>query len=67
MFLRGEGQDSNAHYGWGSMDLSKAFDTINHELLLANLNAYGFDKYSLELMRNYLSSHWQRTNLVCIT
>ena len=45
------------------MDLSKAFDTINHELLLAKLNAYSFDKNSLEIMRNYLSNHWQRTKI----
>ena len=45
------------------MDLSKAIDTINHELLLTKLNAYGFDKNSLEVMRNYLSNHWQRTKI----
>ena len=45
------------------MDLSKPFDTINHELLLAKLNAYGFDKNSLEIMRKYLSNHWQRTKI----
>ena len=45
------------------MDLPKAFDTINHELLLSKLNAYGFDKNSLEIMRNYLSNHWQRTKI----
>ena len=38
-------------------------DTINHELLLAKLNAYSFDKNSLEIMRNYLSNHWQRTKI----
>ena len=45
------------------MDLSKPFDTINHELLLAKLNAYGFDKNSVEIMRKYLSNHWQRTKI----
>ena len=35
------------------MDLSKAFDTINHSLLLAKLDACGFSRTSLKLMQNY--------------
>ena len=38
------------------MDLSKAFDTLNHDLLLAKLNAYGFDKQSLLLIKSYLTN-----------
>ena len=32
------------------MDLSKAFNTINHEPLIAKLYAYGFSKEALTLL-----------------
>ena len=38
------------------MDLSKEFDTLNHDLLLAKLHAYGFDRDSLKVLHNYLSN-----------
>ena len=36
------------------MDPSKAFDTINHNLLLAKLKAYGFSRSALNLLYSYL-------------
>ena len=45
------------------MDLSKAFDTINHKLLIAKLQAYGFGIHSLEILSDYLSDRWQRTKI----
>ena len=36
------------------MDLSKAFDTINHDLMIAKLKAYGFSKDALNFMESYL-------------
>ena len=49
------------------MDLSKAFDTINHELLIAKRHTYGFNKESVELILDYLSNRWQRQRLVIIS
>ena len=40
-------------------DLSKAFDCLNHELLIAKLNAYGFTLPALKLVQDYLSDRKQ--------
>ena len=45
------------------MDLSKAFDTINHDLLLAKLKAYGFSKQALSFMCSYLKNRRQRVQI----
>ena len=37
-------------------DLSKAFDCIPHDLIIAKLAAYGFDTNALKLIHNYLSN-----------
>ena len=42
-------------------DLSKAFDCILHDLLIAKLAAYGFDCQSLRIMESFLSNRHQRT------
>ena len=44
-------------------DLSKAFDCLNHNLLLAKLNAYGFSFPALRLIHDYLSNRKQRTRI----
>ena len=38
------------------MDLSKAFNSLNHELLFTKLNAYGLDSNSVIFMKNYLTN-----------
>ena len=44
-------------------DLSKAFDCIDHELLIAKLHAYGFNIKSLELIHSYLYDRIQRVKI----
>ena len=45
------------------MDLSKAFDTLNHNLLLAKLNAYEFSINGLDLMCSYLKNRKQSVQI----
>ena len=45
------------------MDLSKVFDTIKHDLLIAKLKAYGFSKEALKLMKNYLKNQKQKVQI----
>ena len=44
-------------------DLSKAFDCITHNLLIAKLSAYGFDRKSLMFIPAYLKSRKRRTRI----
>ena len=44
-------------------DLSKAFDCLRHDLLIAKLNAYGFNLASLKLIHHYLSYRFQRVRV----
>ena len=45
------------------LDLSKAFGTINHDLLLAKLKAYGFSSNTLKLMHSYLNNKKQQVQI----
>ena len=45
------------------MDLSKAYDCLPHNLLIAKLEAYSLDTASLSLINNYLANRKQRTKV----
>ena len=55
--------DNKIFAGAVLMDLSKAFDTINHEFLIAKLHAYGFSKVSLQLIMDYLTNRLQHVKI----
>ena len=55
--------DKKGYGGAVLMDLSKAFDTLNHGLLIAKLHIYDFTKGSLKLIKSYLTNRWQRTKV----
>ena len=55
--------DENSSAGGILTDLSKAFDCLSHELLIAKLEAYGFGKTALEFVYDYLTDRKQRTKV----
>ena len=55
--------DQKRHVGAVLTDLSKAFDCINHELIIAKLEAYGFKREALTFVYSYLSNRKQRTKV----
>ena len=58
-----EGLDKGKPVGVIFMDLSKAFDTLNNDLLIAKLEAYGFFENSLNYIQSYIRNRLQRTNV----
>ena len=54
------GSDNGSYVSALFMDLSKVFDIINHDLMLAKLKAYGFSTNALNLMHSYLKNRKQK-------
>jgi hypothetical protein len=45
------------------LDLKKAFDTVNHEILTKKLGFYGFDSSAVNLLSSYLTN---RSQMCCV-
>ena len=55
--------DEGGETGAVFTDLSNAFDCIDHNLLIAKLNIYGFEKQSINFIYSYLTKRKQRTKV----
>ena len=55
--------DEKGYAGAILTDLSKAFDCLNHDLLIAKLISYGFSQEALKFIRSYLKDRKQRTKV----
>ena len=55
--------DNKGKAGLLLTDLSKAFDCLDHELLIAKLEAYGFGNKALKLVHSYLTGRFQRVRI----
>lgn len=54
---------NNKKVGAILIDLSKAFDYLPHDLLLAKLSTYGIGKRSIKLLHSYLSNRKHRVRI----
>ena len=55
--------DKGKTFGALLRDLSKPFDCLPHDLIIAKLHAYGFSLSASKLIHNYLSHRKQRTKI----
>ena len=55
--------DQRGGYAALLKDLSEAFDCLPHDLMIAKLHAYRFEKASLRLMHSYLTDRYQRIEM----
>ena len=55
--------DQGRMFGALLTDLSKAFDCLPHDIIIAKLNAYGFDMKALNFIYDYLRNRKQRTKI----
>ena len=55
--------DTKKVFGAFLTDLSKAFDCLPHDLIIAKLSAYGYSLPALNLIQNYLANGKQRTKI----
>ena len=58
-----KGLDKSQKCGVLLTDLSKAFDCLPHDLIVAKLEAYGFNYLALKLIHSYLSDRKQRVRV----
>ena len=55
--------DNNKAFGVLLNELSKAFDCLSHDLLIAKFHPYGLDIDWLNILQDYLSNRKQRTKV----
>ena len=48
------------------LDLTKAFDTVDHDILLKKLHFYGIRGVSNTLLKSYLTNRCQYVSLICV-
>ena len=57
------GFESGLHTGMILIDLQKAFDTVNHEILIKKMECLGFSKDVTLWFKSYLSNRKLKVNL----